>query len=113
MAIATLIATWLLAAATAALAVEGATALRGWFTHLGLTRRRQELDEIRRQITLLQHAVWMKSAGAGQGSAAELDEKVRTILTLDGWQPDMELAAQAGYFSMDRLQDDAPGVTGE
>jgi hypothetical protein len=30
------------------------------------------------------------------------------MLTLDGWQPDMDLAGRAGYFSLSRLR--GPGV---
>lgn len=94
------IATWVLAAATAALAVEGGTALRGWFTHLGLTRRKRELDQIRREITLLHHAVWMDVTTAGQGPRGEVDKRVQKMLQMDGWTPDTALMEQAGYFRL-------------
>jgi hypothetical protein len=106
------IATWILAIATAALAIEGGTALLKWTDRLRPGRTRRELEEIHRQITLLQHAVWMDVAAEGQGSRTDVDEKVRTMLMLDGWRPDMDLAAQAGYFSLDRLREEGiPGVT--
>lgn len=105
-------ATWVLAIATLALAVEGGTALYGWLAHLHVGRRRRELDEIHREITLLQHAVWMSAAPAGQGTHADVDEKVRAMLMLDGWRPDADLAERAGYFNIDRLRGGGiPGVT--
>lgn len=64
------------------------------------------------EITLLQHAVWMSAATENQGTQADVDEKVRAMLMLDGWRPDMSLAEQAGYFNIDRLRDGGiPGVT--
>jgi len=103
------VATWILAISTAALAVEGGAALRGWLAYLRVGRRKRELDEIRREMTILHHAAWMDVTTAAQGSRTEVDEKVRAMLTLDGWQPDMSLAEQAGYFSMRRIQDDSFG----
>lgn len=105
------VATWVLAISTAVLAIEGATALRGWFAHLGLTSRRREIEEIKRQLELLQHAAWMDVATAGQGTRPEVDEKVRRMLQMDGWTPDGSLMEQAGYFDLSRLQDDIPGFT--
>jgi hypothetical protein len=106
------IATWILAIATATLAFEGGTALLKWTDRLRPGRTRRELEQIHRQITLLQHAVWMDVATAGQGSRTDVDEKVHTMLMIDGWRPDMDLAAQAGYFSLDRLHESGiPGVT--
>jgi hypothetical protein len=40
-----------------------------------------------------------------------VDEKVRTMLQLDGWAPDMDLMEQAGYFNIARLRGEVPGVT--
>ena len=53
----------------------------------------------------------MDVSAAGQGSRTDVDEKVRAMLMLDGWRPDMRLAEQAGYFSLSRLQDDGTGIT--
>jgi hypothetical protein len=105
------IATWILAIATTALAIEGGTALQGWRAHLRLGRRRAELDEIRRQITLLQHAAWMDVSTAGQGTRPDVDEKVRAMLQTDGWAPNISLMEQAGYFDLGRLREGVPGVT--
>jgi hypothetical protein len=104
------VATWILAIATTLLAIEGGTALLKWTDRLRPGRTRRELNQMRRQITLLQHAAWMDVATAGQGSRTDVDEKVRNMLMLDGWRPDMGLAGQAGYFSMSRIQDDNPSV---
>ena len=41
---------------------------------------------------------------AAQGSRAEVDGKVRKMLTLDGWQPDMDLAARAGYLALSQTR---------
>jgi hypothetical protein len=71
---------------------------------------RRELDAINRQISLPQHAAWMDVAGEGQGSCTEVDEKVRAMLMLDGWRPDMKLAEQAGYVGLDVVRDHVPGV---
>jgi hypothetical protein len=103
------VATWILAIATAALAVEGGAALRGWFAHLQLGRRKRELAEIQREISLVRHAMWMDVTAAGQGNRTQVDEKVRRMLQLDGWTPDTELMGQAGYFDLRRLQDDSWG----
>ena len=105
------IATWILAIATTALAIEGGTALLQWTDRLRPGRTRRELDAMQRQITLLQHAAWIDVATAGQGSRTDVDEKVRAMLMLDGWRPDTTLAGQAGYVSMDVLYEDVPGVT--
>ena len=78
------IATWILAIATLALAIEGGAAFQGWLAHLQVGRRKRELAEIRPEITLLQHVVWMDVATAGQGTRSEVDEKVRRMLQLDG-----------------------------
>ena len=104
------IATWILAIATAALAIEGGAALRGWFAHLQLGRRKRELAEIKRDITLVRHAVWMDVASAGQGDRSQVNEKVRRMLQLDGWAPDVALMEQAGYFNLGRLYGEVPGV---
>ena len=103
------VATWILAIATAALAVEGGAALRGWFAHLQLRRRKRELAEIRHEISLVRHAMWMDVATAGQGDRTQVDEKVRRMLQLDGWTPDVALMEQAGYSDLRRLQDDSWG----
>jgi hypothetical protein len=105
------IATWILAISTLMLAIEGGAALRGWLAHLQVGKRRRELEEIRRQITLLRHAVWMDVTTAGQGSRTDVDEKVRSMLMLDGWRPDMSLVKQAGYFDLGGLYGEVPGVT--
>lgn len=104
------VATWILAVATAVLAIEGGAALRGWLAHLQLGRRKRELDEMRREISLLHHAVWMDVAAAGQGSRAEVDAKVQRMLKLDGWEPDSGLMEQAGYVLLHRMGG-IPGVT--
>lgn len=59
-------------------------------------RIRRELEELSREITLLHTAAWMDVSTAGQGSRTDVDEKVRAMLLLDGWRPDMQLAEQAG-----------------
>jgi hypothetical protein len=104
------VATWILAIATAVLAIEGGTALLTWTDRLRPGRTRRELDQIRREVSLLHHAAWIDVTAEGQGERYEVDEKVRTMLMLDGWRPDPELAEQAGYFSMDRLRGDTPGT---
>ena len=106
------IATWILAIATLALAVEGGTALLQWTNRLRPGRTRRELEAMHREITLLQHAAWIDVAGEGQGDRTDLDEKVRAMLMLDGWRPDMELTGEAGYVSMDVLISDVPDGTG-
>jgi hypothetical protein len=105
------IATWILAIATLALAVEGGTALLQWTNRLRPGRTSRELAAMHREITLLQHAAWMDVANAGQGTRPEVDEKVRAMLMLDGWTPDMHLAEQAGYFDIHRLHGGIPGIT--
>ena len=103
------VATWILAIATAALAIEGGAALRGWLTHLQLGRRKRELAEIKDEISLVRHAMWMDVATAGQGDRTQVDEKVRRMLQLDGWTPDVALMERAGYADLRRLQDDSWG----
>lgn len=98
-----LIATWILAIATLALAVEGGTALLQWTSRLRPGRTRRELDQLRREVELLHTAAWMDVTTTGQGPRPEMDDKVRAMLTLDDWQPDMDLAGQAGYFDMGRI----------
>jgi hypothetical protein len=106
------IATWILAIATVALAVEGGTALLQWTSRLRPGRTRRELAAIQRQITLLQHAAWMDVSRGGQGTQNQGDDKVRAMLMLDGWRPDMQFAEQAGYFDLHRLREGGiPGVT--
>jgi hypothetical protein len=102
------IATWILAIATVALAIEGGTALFQWMSRLRIGRTRREIEAIRQEIKILHHAAWIAAAPAGQGSITDVEEKMRTMLSLDGWQPDMELMAEAGYYSLSRLQGDAP-----
>jgi hypothetical protein len=34
---------------------------------------------------------------------ADIDERVRAMLMVDGWRPDMQLAERADYFNLDRL----------
>ncbi len=104
-------ATWILAIATVALAVEGGTALLQWTDRLRPGRTRRELEALRREVTLLHHAIWIDVTTAGQGSRPQIDEKVRTMLMIDGWKPDMTMAERAGYFSLDRLQGGTPGGT--
>jgi hypothetical protein len=48
---------------------------------------RRELGEMRRQITLLQHAVWMDVARGGRGTQANGDKQVRAMLAMDGFTP--------------------------
>ena len=104
------VATWILAIATAALAVEGGAALKSWFAHLQLGRTKRELAQMKREISLLHHAVWMDVTTAGQGNRNQVDEKVRQMLQLDGWTADTALMEHAGYFDLRRLQED-PGET--
>src|SRR5450755_3151546 len=91
------IATWILAIATTVLALEGGTALLQWTNRLRPGRTRRELDELRREVALLHTAAWMDVTTAGQGRRTDVDEKVRAMLMLDGWRPDIQLAEQAGY----------------
>jgi hypothetical protein len=102
------VATWILAIATAVLALEGGTALLQWTNRLRPGRTRRELDELRREVTLLHTAAWMDVSNAGQGTRTVVDDKVRAMLMLDGWRPDMKLAEQAGYFNLSSIQDDGP-----
>jgi hypothetical protein len=102
------IATWILAIATTVLAIEGGTALLQWTNRLRPGRTKRELEQLQREVTLLHTAAWMDVATAGQGTRPDVDEKVRAMLMLDGWRPDMDLAEQAGYFSMDRLHGESP-----
>ncbi|MHB1433605.1 MAG: hypothetical protein ACYCVZ_16025 [Streptosporangiaceae bacterium] len=95
-------ATWVLAIATCALALEGGTALLKWMQSLRVGRTKRELEALRREVTLLHHAIWMDVSRAAQGNPAQGDEKVKKMLALDGWQPDMSLAEQAGYFRLRR-----------
>lgn len=55
----------------------------------------------------------MDVAAAGRGDRSQVDEKVRRMLQLDGWTPDIALMGQAGYFDMGRLCGEVPGVTDE
>jgi hypothetical protein len=98
-----LIAAWILAIATTVLAIEGGTALIQWTNRLRPGRTRRELDQLRREVELLHTAAWMDVTTAGQGPRPEIDDKVRAMLTLDGWQPDLDLAGQAGYADMGRI----------
>jgi len=83
-----------------------------WTNRLRPDRTRRELDELRREVVLLHTAAWMDVSAAGQGSRTDVDEKVRAMLMLDGWRPDMDLAEQVGYFNLNRLREDGiPGVT--
>jgi len=83
-----------------------------WTNRLRPGRTTRCLNDLQRQITVLQHAAWIDVARAGQGSRTDVDERVRTMLMLDGWRPDMSLAEQAGYFNLDRLRKGGvPGVT--
>ena len=97
------IATWILAIATLILAIEGGAALRGWLAHLRVGRTRRELDELREQIGLLRHAVWLDVNRGGQGIQANGDRQVSNMLAMDGWRPDPELLEQAGHLDLDRL----------
>ncbi len=103
------VATWILAIATTVLAIEGGTALLAWTDRLRPGRTRRELDALRREVNLLHHAAWIDVATAGQGSRTDVDEKVRTMLMLDGWRPDMDLTEQAGYFNLDRIREGGLG----
>lgn len=98
------IATWILAIATVVLAVEGGTALGTWIARMRPGRRQRELNEIRRQIRLLHHAVWMDVTTDAQGRRSDVDTRVRTMLMMDGWQPDMQLLESAGYINVDRIR---------
>jgi len=77
-----------------------------WTDRLRPRLTRRELQQLKRQVTLLQPAVWIGVATASQGERTDIDERVRTMLVLDGWRPDIQLAEQAGYFSMDRVRED-------
>lgn len=104
------VATWILAIATAALAIEGGTAV---FKYIRVRpgRNRRDIEAMQREIALLHHAAWMDVSGENQGSRTDIDDKVRAMLMLDGWRPDLTLAEEAGYFNLSRLQDDGTGVT--
>jgi hypothetical protein len=65
------IATWILAIATAMLALEGGTALLTWTDRLRPGRTRRELQEVRHELALLHHAAWMDVTTAAQGSRAD------------------------------------------
>jgi hypothetical protein len=107
------IATWILAIATLALALEGAAFLRNWLTDMRPGATRRELKALQREVALLHTAAWMDVAREGQGTQAQGDEKVRNVLMVDGWRPDMEQAEQAGYFNIDRIREGMPGAPGE
>ena len=77
--------------------------MRSWRTYLQLGQRKRELEGIRREISLVYHAVWMAATPAGQGGTDRVDETVRNMLTLDGWIADPKLLEQAGRYSMTRL----------
>jgi RHS repeat-associated protein len=53
---------------------------------------------LRREVTLLHTAAWMDVTTAGQGTRSHIDDKVRAMLMLDGWRPDIQLAEQAGSY---------------
>ena len=106
-----LVATWILAAgtgvlalATVVLAIEGGAALLAWRDRLRPGRNRREIEDLRRQVHLLQHAMWMDVSRTNQGSSAEIDPRIQAMLTMDGWQPDMNLMEKAGYFNFNRLR---------
>jgi hypothetical protein len=105
-----LVATWILAIATAALAVEGGTAV---FKYIRVrpSRNRRDIEALHREVKLLHHAAWMDVSGENQGTRTDVDDKVRAMLMLDGWRPDMDLAEEAGYFNLSRIQGDVAGVT--
>ena len=105
------VATWILAIATVALALEGGAALKGWFDHLRLGRTKRELEQIKREISLIHHAAWMGVTTAGQGNQNEVNEKIQRMLRFDGWTPDTGFMEQAGYFDLRRIQED-PGEWG-
>jgi hypothetical protein len=50
---------------------------------------------MRRRVELIQHAVWL--AVAGSGTQGERDEQARRLLMQDGWTPDGERLAEAGF----------------
>ena len=104
-------ATWVLAIATCALALEGGTALLKWMQSLRVGKTKREIAAIKRELAILHRAAWMDVARAGQGDQASGDEKVRNMLMLGGWRPDLEFTEQAGYFRMDKLRGSIPGVT--
>ena len=69
------VATWILAISTALLALEGGTAVLKWTDRLRPGRTRRELDQIRREVSLLHHAAWMDVTTAGQGDRDAIDER--------------------------------------
>lgn len=102
-----LAATWILAIATTALAIEGGTAV--WkYVHLRPGRNRRDIEAMQREITLLHHAAWMDVSRENQGTTSEGDDKIRDMLMLDGWRPDMDLAGQAGSWDLSRIQATCP-----
>lgn len=104
MTVASLVANWLLALATAAVAIEGGAAVLKYIDRLGPGRTRRELDVIHEEVALLRHAVWMDITRAGQGDVpSKVDERIRNLLMSDGWTPDMDLAQRFGYFDLHRI----------
>ena len=91
--------------------------MRNWLTSIrpGSTRReggqlrseiaesRSETDQLRRRIDLLQNATWLNVSATGE--AYEDNDKVRSMIMLDGWRPDDALRGQVGDYSLDRLMD--------
>jgi hypothetical protein len=105
------IATWILAIATAALAIEGGTALQQWITRLRPGKAQRELGALQDQITLLRHAVWMDVTRADQGDVpSKLDDRVRDLLMSDGWRPDRDYVRRFGYFDLHRIMTDDPAT---
>lgn len=95
-------ATWVLAIATAAIALEGGTAV--WkYLRIRPGRTRGEIDGIKNQLALLRHAMWMDVTTSGQGQRPQIDERIRNLLSSDGWQPDMEYVQTFGYFDLHRI----------
>jgi len=76
-----------------------------------LGRTRRELEQIKREISLVHHAAWMGVTAAGQGYQYQVDEKIQRMLRLDDWTPDTALMELAGYVDLSRLQED-PGELG-
>lgn len=97
------IATWVLAIATIALAAEGGTALFKWMRSLRPPgRHAREIAALRRQVTLLWHAVWLDVTPGVQGDASDAARQIQDMLKLDGWKPDEELMRQAGRNLLSR-----------
>jgi hypothetical protein len=101
------IATWILAIATMALALEGATFLKNWLTQIrpGRTKAdiqalQQRAHHLERRSDLLQTALWMSVSSHGVSSQAyDVNRKIRDMVMLDGWEPDDQLRAEVGDYS--------------